>query len=290
MKIFALVFGLFLAISLAAAPAKDVKILIAGSGWNQIMLISKNTGKAEWVYDIPNHVECNSVVLTKDKNILYTNKANVRLINLKKETLWEFSINKDKEEVHTAIELSNGNIMLAICGKPARILEFDKKGTQKKEITFDTLVENKHGQFRQASKTKKGTYIVAILSRKIILEMNDKGEVLNEVPTSFPVFSIKELPDENWLISGDGGNVQIVNPKTREIVRQINNKNLEDVKILFGTDAKMLKNGNIMISNWNGHSTDKEQPKLFELDKNNKLVWKLETDEPIKNISAFFIL
>ena len=289
MKIFAF---LLLSLSLASQCFAQ-KILVAGSGWDHIMLLDKKTGKSEWTYKIPSHFECNGAVLTKDKNIFYANKKNARLIDANQNLIWEFSAvdtPENREEIQTASELRNGNLMIAICGKPARIVELSKKGAVIKEIKFDTEIDNIHGQFRQVGATKKNTYIVSLMSCKIAWEIDRNGKILNEVKLSFSPFSTKELPNGNWLLSGGGGNIQEVDPKTGDIIRKITGKSIEGAELLYPTEAIMLKNGNIMVANWNGHSQDKSQPMLLEFDKDNKLVWALKTNEPIKNLSAFQVL
>ncbi|MBR4597063.1 MAG: hypothetical protein IKO42_01555 [Opitutales bacterium] len=268
------------------------KLLIAGCNFKKIMLIDKSTGAKEWIYEIPQYSECNCASLSKDKKLLvYANKRNVRLINFKtQEQIWEMPIPQG-QEAHTARFLPNGNILVGICALPqARILEIDKNAKILKEINFDTGISNPHGQFRQIIKNKKGNYVVPLMGKGAVVEVGSKGEILNEAQPRAPFFSVKELKNGNWLLSGEGGRIYIINPATKETVRIIDNKNIDGAKMLFMTEAQMLKNGNILASNWNGHSPDKSQPKLMEIDKNNRVVWKLENDEDIPNISAVTIV
>ena len=268
------------------------KLLIAGCNFNKIMVVDKSTGAKDWIYEIPQYRECNCASLSKDKKLLvYANRQNVRLINFKtREQIWEMPMPQG-QEAHTARFLPNGNILIGICALPqARILEVDKNAKILKEIKFETGVNNPHGQFRQIIKNKKGNYVVPIIGRGAVVEVNSKGEILNEVLPRVPFFSVKELKNGDWLLSGDGGRIYIINPATKENLRIIDNKNIEGAKMLFMTEAHMLKNGNILASNWNGHSSDKSQPKLMEIDKNNRVVWKLENDEDISNISAVSII
>lgn len=282
MRFFLLLF-LFLPLSL---PAQ--KLLIAGCNFKKIMLIDKATGEKEWVFDIPDYSECNCVSLSKNKKTLvYSNKREVCLIDFKtKEFVWKFKV-ENGQEAHTARFLPNGNILVGICASPkARILELDKNGKILKEANFETGVENPHGQFRQIIKNKRGNYVAPIIGRGTVVEVNPKGEIVKDIKLNAPIFSVKELKGGNWLLSGDGGRIFIVNPNTEERLRSIDNRNIGGAKMLFMTEAQMLKNGNILASNWNGHSQDKSQPKLMEIDKNNKVVWTLKDDSDIPNISA----
>lgn len=286
LRFFLLLF-FFIPISLFAQ-----KLLIAGCNFNKIMLIDKATGEKEWVFDIPNYSECNCASLSKNKKTLvYSNKREVCLVAFKSgELIWDFKVDKG-QEAHTARFLPNGNILVGICASPkARILELGKNGKILKETNFETGVENPHGQFRQIIKNKKGNYVVPLIGRGAVVEVNPKGEIVREVKLNAPVFSVKELKNGNWLLSCDGGRIFIVNPNTEEKLRVIDNSNIDGAKMLFMTEAQMLKNGNILASNWNGHSKDKSQPKLMEIDKNNRVVWVLKDDSDIPNISAVTVV
>lgn len=280
---FFLALFLFLPLSLFAQ-----KLLIAGCNFNKIMLIDKASGAKEWVFDIPDYRECNSASLSKNKKTLvYSNKHEVCLVDFKtKEFVWKLKLEKG-QEAHTAHFLPNGNILVGVCAIPkARILELDKNGKILKETNFETGIENPHGQFRQIIKNKKGNYVVPLIGKGTIAEINPKGEIVRNINLKAPIFSVKELKNGNWLLSCDGGRIFIANPNTEEKVRVIDNSNIDGAKMLFMTEARMLKNGNILASNWNGHSKDKSQPKLMEIDKNNKVVWVLKDDAEISNISA----
>lgn len=280
---FFLAMFLFLPLSLSAQ-----KLLIAGCNFNKIMLIDKASGAKKWVFDIPDYRECNSASLSKNKKTLvYSNKHEVCLVDFKtKEIVWKFKP-EEGQEAHTAHFLPNGNILVGVCAIPqARILELDKNGKILKETNFETGIENPHGQFRQIIKNKKGNYVVPLIGKGTIAEINPKGGIVRNINLKAPIFSVKELKNGNWLLSCDGGRIFIVNPNTEEKLRVIDNSNIDGAKMLFMTEARMLKNGNILASNWNGHSKDKSQPKLMEIDKNNKVVWVLKDDAEISNISA----
>ncbi|MBR6389674.1 MAG: hypothetical protein IKS15_06090 [Opitutales bacterium] len=288
MKFFAAAFFAFFALGGHCAE----KLLIAGCNFNSIMVIDKATGAKDWVYEIPQYRECECASLSKDKKFLvYANRQNVRLVNFKtKEQVWELPM-PPQQEAHTARFLPNGNILVGICANPkARILELDRSGKILKEANFETGISSPHGQFRQIIKNKKGNYVAALMGRRVVVEVGANGEILKEVDVKAPFFSVKELKNGSWLLSGEGGRIWIVNPETGEVLRKIDNSNIEGAKLLFMTEAQMLKNGNILASNWNGHSPDKSQPKLMEIDKNNRVVWSLKNDEGISNISAVVLL
>lgn len=263
------------------------KLLIAGCGWKKIMLIDKKTGAKEWVYEIPNYVDCNCVDITPDGKIVYSNKISAALVGLNKDLIWEYKVSKG-EELHTARSLENGNFLLAICGHPARFVELSKEGKLISETKFDTGIERVHAQFRFITKNKSGNYLVALWGKRKIVEVSKSGELVREIPLRSGAFGIKELKNGNYLVScGDAKALELIDSSTGQLLRRIDNSNLEsDFKILFAASAQQLDNGDIIFANWNGHSKDKSQPKLMQIDQNNRVVWFLENDEGIANISA----
>ena len=280
------IFGIFCAESFAAGT----KFLIAGCNWNKIAVVDKDTQKISFLYEIPQYSECNSAVLTKDKKLFYTNKRNARIVNPKtSEILWEENANNG-EEYHTADVLKNGRLLLGVCGRPARIVEMSSSGKVLSEVKFETGVESVHMQFRKIAKNRKGNYYVGLFGGRALLEVSPKGEILKNIKLDVGVFAVKELASGGVLISGDGGKIRIINPETGEVLRRIDSKSIEGAELLFATEARMLKNGNLLITNWNGHSKDKSQPKILEITPENKIVWKLNNNGQIDNVSSICVL
>lgn len=257
------------------------KLLVAGSGWNKIAIIDKDTKTIEWSYNVEN--ECNNLIMTKAGNIAFAYKSGAALINKAGTVIWDYKA-KAGEELFSIAELKNGNIMLAMCGLPARIVEISKTGEPIHEIKFDTGIKGVHGQLRQVKPTKRGTYIVPLLDGNIH-EIDREGKIIRSVKVAANAYSVIELPNGNWLVSGgDASNIIEVNPKTSDIVSVVEKNDIQGVSLAFVAELAKYKNGNILISNWLGHSRDKTQPILLEIDSNNKEVWRLEKD--INNIGA----
>lgn len=64
----------------------------------------------------------------------------------------------------------------ATCGHPARLIELNAKGAVKNEVEFETGIPSVHGQFRQAIKSKKGTYIVPLMGKSAVVELDQARE------------------------------------------------------------------------------------------------------------------
>jgi outer membrane protein assembly factor BamB len=271
---------------LCSSCIKKEKLLIGGSGWQQIAIVDKSSGKIEWNHPLDDGDECNDLEMTPDGKILYAHKQGARLIARDHQVIWEYKAGEG-EELFTATRLESGNYMVALCGVPARIVELDRKGTPVKELTFNMASPDVHRQFRQILKTPHNTYLIPFMSKGKVSEIDENGRIINSVLCGGTPFSVKLTGNGHWLVScGDGRSFVEINPETRTIVKTVETSNLNWGSLLFVAELIRYKNGNTLIANWNGHSNDKSQPLLFETDSTNHIVWRLPAHPEITNISA----
>lgn len=273
-------------VQVLSAYAGD-KLLVAGSGWNKVAIVDKDTKKVEWSYEFDG--ECNNVIQTKKGNIVFGYSKGAKMINKQGDVLWDFKA-KRGEELFTVIELKKG-YLVAMCGNPARIIELSEKGEVVSELKYDTGIGVPHAQFRQVKLSKKGTYLIPLFNGEI-REIDKTGKLLRSIKVGGDLFSVVELPNGNWLIPcGDSGSFVELNPDTEQVVKRLNKTDIEGVKLAFVAELVRFKNGNTLISNWLGHITDRSQPLLIEIDANGKEVWRLDSDPDTgMAISAVFPL
>jgi hypothetical protein len=272
----------------AIANPKKEKLLISGCGWKEIAIIDKASGDKEWSHPLLPTDDCNDVEITSQGNILYAYRGGARLITREHQTLWDYKV-KPKEELYTATQLKSGNYMLAMCGNPARLLLLDKAGKLLKEQSFDSNIKGIHSQFRQIAKTAQDTYLIPLMGKGCVLELDNELRVIKSIPTGGNPFSVKVLDNGNWLVScGDAHKLVEVDPTKEQVVKTISSDDIADAKLLFVAEAIRSSDGNTMIANWNGHSKDKSQPLLLEVNSSNQLVWSLPLRKDIKNISSVY--
>ncbi|MFI3262548.1 MAG: hypothetical protein R3Y26_06540 [Rikenellaceae bacterium] len=254
--------------------------LVAGSGWNKIAIINKETLEPIWTYGLPKGGECNSVDYTKAGNIAFSYSKGAAVVAQSGAIIFNIDAGEGEQIQH--ISEIKGGYLVGICGTPSRILEVDKFGRTKKEITYDTGLKHAHNQHRQIKKTKKGHYLVPIVGKGIILELDSEGNIVREVTVGGVPYSISELPNGNWLVPcGDKGYMVEINPETSEVVMRIDNSTFNDeIKLGFVAETIRYKNGNTIFCNWLGHTKDKQQPILIELNKDNQIIWRVENNTP----------
>lgn len=269
---------------------KGEKLLIAGCGWNKIAVVDKQTGQLDWEHLLGKGEDCNDVELTNQRNILYAYTSGARLISPDQLVIWDYKTGKN-EELFTATQLPSGGYLLAICGHPARIVELDKKGIPVKEFSFETGIESVHNQFRQILRTRRHTYLIPLFGTGCLIEIDQTGKLLNRVSTGGTPFSVKLLKSGNYLVAcGDGHNWVEVDPVSWQIVHSVSSADIKGLSLLFVSELCRYKDGTTLVSNWNGHSADKSQPKLAEVDKDNQVVWRLRDTGAISNVSSVFLL
>ncbi len=179
--------------------------------------------------------------------------------------------------------------MLAICGNPSRLVLLDKAGKLEKEQAFDTNIKGIHSQFRQIAKTAQDTYLIPLMGKGCVLELDRDLQILKSIPTGGNPFSVKVLADGNWLVAcGDGHKFVEVDPSKGQVVKTVSSEDIAGASLLFVAELIRYENGNTLIANWNGHTKDKTQPLLLEIDSSNQLVWRLPLRDDIKNISSVF--
>jgi len=275
---------------ISACSPKNPKYYIGGSGWNKIALIDAQ-GTQFWNHKLEEGQECNSVTRLPKSELLYSFKQGAKVIDENHQTIWEYRCGEGSE-VHSASLTDEGNILLGICGQPAQIMEFSPEGKKLVDIKFDTDIKHTHGQFRRVRKTNEGTYLIPLLKKKSICEINAKGEILREVKFEMPVFSMLVLSSGNWLLScGDAHKLIEMNPTTKEVVWELNESDVTGVPLRFVAEALRLENGNTIVCNWGGHSKGAPRvAQVFEIDANNNLMWKIEDYKSYGNISTLDIV
>jgi len=281
-----LMLGLLVVLSCSCTVSE--KLLIGGCGWDKVAIVDKKSNTLEWTHQLQKGDDCNDVEITKAGNVLYAYKGGARLITRNHDVIWDFKVEKG-QELYTATELPSGEYLLAVCAIPSRIITLNSKGEKTKEQNFDSGITNVHGQFRQILPTPANTYLIPLMGKGEVIELTQTGEVIRRVTVGGNPFSVKLLPDGNWLVAcGDAHKLVVVDSEKQAVKQTIAAEDVSNVALLFVAEMNNYPNGNVLISNWNGHSKDKNQPKLIELDSKSQVVWTLAPNDEITNISAVY--
>ncbi len=257
------------------------RFLVGGASSDKIAIIGRSTQQVEWEHaGFEDECKgCNSLIYTDKGNILYAHKSGAYMINIEKELLWSVGIEQGEEL--QCVSAIKGGFLVGIAGSPMRILELDHKGRVTKEVSYQTEVQNIHRQFRQISKSRKGSYLVPVSDKKKIVELDRKGRVKREVNLEKSSLYVIENRAGDWIATtGHAGQIYKIDGRSAEITKVVEQKQLSDtVTIEFGAGITELKNGNYLLANWVGHNGNASQPVLIEFNDKWEVVWTMPKPE-----------
>ncbi len=282
----------FILLSLHAVYSQENYFIMSGCSSNRISIIEKLTQKELWSHPLEKSQECNSAAMDAKGRVVYSYKQGAKLVTLDHKVVWDYQ-SGEKTELQCADVLPDGGYILGICGTPSKIVELDKKGKVRKEITFETGIKHPHGQFRIITKTKKGTYIVPVMGGKTVLELDANGKEISRQTVEGNLFSAFELSDNKFMIScGDAHQLVSLDMKTGEKQCRVAQNDIPGVSLLFVARICPLSNGNYIICNWDGHAGEVgvKEPQLVEIDTKNQVVWQLNEKKTFGKISTIQIV
>jgi hypothetical protein len=262
------------------------RFIASGSGMRNIVIVDKS-GEIEWEY--PSGRECNDLSVLSDSTILFSHKTGAKLINLDKETLWEY-VGEEGTEIQSASPLPNGNFLIMQNGTPAKLMEINRKGDIEVYLEIPTTQSNPHGQFRNIRKTKDDTYLLGYFNEQKVCEFNSKGEVIRTIPIKGNAFASLRLDNGNTLIACGDGHRLIEVDKNDKVVWKLKENEIPGNPLRFVAGLQCLENGNIVICNWGGHGHKGEQPQIFEITRDKKVVWEVNDWVNLRTISTIQIL
>lgn len=265
------------------------KLLLAGSGWNRIVIIDKDTKTVEWEYPLEKGWECNSAVATPDGNILFAYARGAKLISRDKKEIWNIPAPAGCE-MQTARVLPDGNYLLAWCGHPTKIMEVNPKGEIVSETTYETDIQRPHAQFRQVNKNKAGNYLMPLFATSEVREISPAGELVKTIKVEGTPYSTALLDNGNYMVAcGDGHSLMEVDLDKGEIIRKTGATDIEGVSLFFVAQLLPTPDNTLYICNWQGHDPKAKEsgnPQLMEVDSNNKVVWSLNDNDTFGMISS----
>ena len=213
-----------------------------------------------------------------------------------KHVVWKYDSSKEngnagkRVEVHAFERLADGSTMIAESGR-GRIIEVDREGQVKNEIPLVLDHPNAHSDTRLVRSSGSETYLVAHeadgkvreydrRTGKIVWEyevpMFDKQAKNGHGPEAFGnrLFAALRLPSGNTLVAtGNGHSVIEVTP-SKEIVWQVHQDDLPNIRLGWVTTLEVLPNGNRVIGNCHAGPG---QPLLVEINpKTKQVVWQFD--------------
>ncbi|WP_166826568.1 beta-propeller domain-containing protein [Thalassoroseus pseudoceratinae] len=276
-------------------------LLVAASCWlpvvqaqditHRFLACGKNTyimeadGQASWTYPASTRdgyvLDDGTIVLTLSRSKKYRGGAVVSISPKGQETLiWKGT----QSEVNSAEPTREGHFVITEAGKNPRLLEVNPDGKILVEFPLACQKKNHHMQTRMARKTAEGTYLVPHLLDFAVYHYSSDGEVLDRLDTTvsgdtdhnvhtWPFTAIRH-GDGHTLVCCTHGNRVVDFDNQGEIVWTLTNDDLPGDWLQDPCGAQVLPNGHIVITSYAGGRIDPYAPKLFEVTRAKKVVWK----------------
>ncbi len=235
--------------------------------------------------------------------LLPRGKAEVCVVNPEtKEVVWSYKAGQEngnagkKVEVHAAVPVDDGNILIAESGS-TRLIEVNRDGQIVKEIPLKVNNPHPHRDTRLVRKLENGHYLVCHEGDGTLREYDENGHVTWEYevpmfgeeakpghgPEAYgnQLFSAIRLPNGHTLIgTGNGHRVIEVTPD-KKIVWQLDQNELPGITFAWITTLEVLPDGNYVIGNCHAGPG---QPVLVEIEpETKKVVWQLDKFDVLGN-------
>lgn len=247
-------------------------------------------GKVRWSYDIPfkdstgTMEELGDATMRPNGNIVFCRKVGASEVTSDKRVIWNVNA-PPGTEIHAVQAIGLDKVMYVTNGVPAigRVVNV-KTGKVEREFTLPTGKKSSHLQFRRVRILESGNILAAHLDNDIVAEYDDQDKVVWSYKAKGP-WSASRLANGNTLISNYHNTITEVNPKG-EVVWQLNQSDIPEIKLFITQGAERLPNGNTLFANWCGADVkdSKNWPgtvQLVEVTPDKKVVWALsEWDNP----------
>ncbi len=289
---------LLLASILPAAEPDRSAYLVLGHDRGKVSLVDVR-GAVKWQF--ASKCDGHDIAMLPSGNVLLAlGPAKVGEVDRAGKVVWQYE-SKPKEgykgrvEVHAFQRLDRGVTMIAESGN-RRIIEVDAAGRIVAEVPLTVDRPDPHRDTRMARKLASGNYLVCHEGDGKVREYDAKGKVVwsytldlggrKRSPGHGPeghgteVFGAVRLPSGNTLIGGGNNNRAIeVDPKGK-IVWSIGHDELPGIRLAWVTTLQVLPDGNVIVGNCHA---GKDNPQLFEVTRDKKVVWKFNDQKTFGN-------
>lgn len=238
-------------INLPGNGLKQHNFFYAGENSVLSMYIIEN-GKITWSYTHPGKGEISDATLLSNGDVLFPHQFGVTKISHDKKVLWNYdapagteihtaqAIGKDR-----VLYIQNGApakvvVVNIVTGKTEKEFEIPVAHT-----------ESVHGQFRHARLTDAGTLIVGHMDMNKLAEYNVDGKEIWSMPVQEP-WSAVPLKNGNFLVSSGSKKVVTEMNRKGDTIWKFTSADIPGYTFSNTQISMRLNNGNTIINNWAG--------------------------------------
>ena len=268
-------------------PARAAHPFIGTDAYAGKVCVVSADGKIEWEYACKHPQDCWRL---PNGNYLFCHSGGALELTPDKKIAWEYKA-PEKTEVHACQPLPDGRVLVVECGT-SRLIEVDRTGKIAKEIklTPPPAKVGLHDQYRGARKTTAGHYFVCRKGEHLVEELDAAGKTLRQIKVPGDVHEVVPLPDGHLLITCGDGHKVIELDASEKVVWELNENDLPGNPLRLMAGCQRLPNGNTVFCNYLGHGHLGEQPLVFEITREKKIVWQFADHKQFKVVNQIQLL
>lgn len=263
--------------------------VFACTDYSQGKVFLMENDRIVWEHEAP---ISNDVWVLKNGNILFTTGHGVLEMTRSQDTVFQY---KSDSHIFACQRLKNGNTFIGECNS-GRMLEVNPQGKIVKEVCIlpPGVTDGKKSFIRNARRLENGHYLVAHYGGKKVVEYDENGKNIWEVPVSGGAHSVIRLPNGNTLVAvaDSDKNPRIVefNPR-KEIVWELSNKDFPETRpFKFLSGMQYIPEKGLLFTNWQGHGVKEKVPHMFLIDRNKRILHTWEHRKEIQTLSSVFVV
>lgn len=270
-----------------ALHAAPVKFACTDYSQGKVMVIDRD--RIVWQHDAP---LSNDLWALPNGNLLFTTGHGVLEMTMDNDTVFSYA---SDSHIFACQRLADGNTFVGECNS-GRLLEITPEGKIAKEVCIlpEGVTDGKKSFIRNARRLPNGHYLVAHYGGKKVVEYDENGKNVWEVPVGGGAHSVIRLPNGNTLVAvADADkNPRIVeyNPR-KEIVWELTNADLpESQPLKFCGGMHFLPGKGLLFTNWQGHGKYEKKPHLMLVTPDKKLLYAMPQRDDIVTLSSVMVI
>jgi len=204
-----------------------------------------------------------------NKRFLFATHRYARMIDSGGRALWEYRA-KSGGEVKSVVPLTEGRVALTDSSEQA-ILEIEcASGRVFRRIPI-AAAGNAHTRYNLLRRTPSGHYLVALREEKRVVEVDDAGTIILDLPGAATV--AERLADGSTLVSGFG--LRRFDPAGREIWSFLAEDAAPHFTPLIGAGFAVLPDGRVLATNsdWHYQTAGANAVQLYVVAQDKSVSW-----------------
>lgn len=189
-------------------------------------------------------------------------------------------------EVFGCQPLENGNILLGEVQQQC-ITEVDRQGQIVRQIPVEYTGKSPHNAMRMVRRHRDCCFAVQPGSREIAV-FNENGGLIKRFHTRPDTFGAVMRSSGGLLYTHRSGVVEL-DAEGREIW-ELKAEEIPEIGIQWLLGIQLLKNGNLVLTNWLGHDCHRKGIPFFEVTPQKKIVWTCDCTDTAEEAAVLQVL